>query len=182
MAPRSYAYRRRSISNDWSMEDWVVAAISAASGIVGAGVGGAATYLSQRAAGNAQERGELSAALIQYGYALDALNIEIQRLPRRTRLARLGERAINSDRMPNLNRLIEWVFTKTIGRDGQRAIDRLIATTNRLVMVAPKTLLDPIERISSLLGRVEERDQSWDRDWAAARADVLTAARAHLRL
>jgi hypothetical protein len=162
------------------MEDWVPAVIGATSGILGAAVGGATTYATQRAVGRSQQRDELTAALVAYGYALDALHLQIQRLPRSTVVARASEKMINFKRAPNLNRLIEWGFSTTIGRDAERAIDRLLATTNRLALVAPAEVLDIVERVNELLSVVNERDDDWDAKWTAARAELLVQARGNV--
>ena len=145
--------------------------------MLGALIGGSATYLSQRAALATQPRDELAAAVVAFGHALDHLHLRIQQLPRPTRLSRAAESLVNSRRTPHVTRLIEWGFTKSIGRDDQRAIDRFVAAYNRLTLVAPASLLEVVERLSDLLGRVEQGDKTWEEDWMAARADFLRSAR-----
>ncbi len=76
-----------------------------------------------------------------------------------------------------MTRLIEWGFTKSRGRHDQRAIDPFVAAYNRLTLVAPASLLEVVERLSDLLGRVEQGDKTWEEDWMAARADFLRSAR-----
>ena len=75
--------------------DWTPAVISAARGLLGAVVGGGATYVTQRTDRTDRGRGELRAALVGFGYVLDALHLQIGRLPRTTRVAVLSERLVN---------------------------------------------------------------------------------------
>jgi len=158
------------------MSDWLPV-ISAASGLAGAAIGGGITYLAQFADRKDRARGELAATLVAFGYALDALHIEIGRIPRSTWVARVTDEAINERRFPNLNHLLVWANMKTIGRDAQRAVDRYMAEGNRVLLLAPIEFLPVLEQANQLLTRASARDEDWDRDWAAMRAQLTVESR-----
>jgi hypothetical protein len=115
------------------VSDWQPA-ITGIAGLLGAAIGGGISLLTQRADRKERARGERAAAVVAFGYALDSLHTELSRIPRPTRLARLTDHAINEQRFPNLNRLLLWANSKTIGRDAERALDRLMSAANRLMV------------------------------------------------
>jgi|SRR5579884_141204 len=153
------------------------AAIAAVSGLCGATIGGAITFATQRADRRERSRGELGAALVAYGYALDMLQMEISKIPPRTLVARLADAAINEHRFPNLNFLLNWAHAKSLGRDAARAVDRLVGATNRLLLVAPAELLPLVQEINELLAHVSDRDAAWERQWHEERGRFIAAAR-----
>jgi hypothetical protein len=152
-------------------------AITGVAGLLGAGVGGGVTFLVQRADRQERARGELAAAVLAFGYALDSLHTELTRIPRPTTAARFVDHVINEQRFPNLNRLLVWANSKTISRDAERALDRFMSAANRLMVLAPLELLPVIERANQLLSRVDERDDGWEEQWWAMRAGLTVESR-----
>jgi hypothetical protein len=151
--------------------------ITGIAGLSGAAIGGGISLVTQRADRKERARGELAAAVVAFGYALDSLHTELSHVPRPTPLARLTDHAINEQRFPNLNRLLLWANSKTIGRDAERAIDRFILAANRLMVLAPLELLPVIERANQLLAGADKRDEAWERQWWAARAELTVESR-----
>jgi hypothetical protein len=151
--------------------------ITGVAALLGAGIGGGITFLTQRADRKDRARGELAAAIVAFGYALDSLHTELSRMSRPTRVARLTDRAINEQRFPGLNRLLIWANSKTIGRDAERAVDRFMSAANRLMVLAPLELLPVIERANQLLSRSDERDDAWEEQWWAVRAELTVESR-----
>ena len=158
------------------MSEWQPV-ITGIAGLLGAGIGGGATFLVQRADRKERARGEVAAAVVAFGYALDSLHTELSRIPRTTTPARFADHLINEQRFPNLNRLLIWANSKTIGRDAERALDRFISAANRLVVLAPLELLPIIERANQLLSRADERDELWEKQWRAVRAELTVESR-----
>jgi hypothetical protein len=151
--------------------------ITGVAALLGAGIGGGISFLAQRADRKDRARGELAAAVVAFGYALDSLHAELNRIPRPTRVARLTDQAINEQRFPNLNRLLIWANSKTIGPDAERAVDRFMSAANRLMVLAPIELLPVIERANQLLSRSDERDDAWEEQWWAVRAELTVESR-----
>jgi len=151
--------------------------ITGVTGLLGAVIGGGISFLAQRAERKDRGRGELAAAVVAFGYALDSLHTELTRIPRPTRLARLTDQAINEQRLPNLNRVLLWANSKTIGRDAERALAQFISAANRLMVLAPLELLPIIERANQLLSRSDERDDAWEKQWWAVRAELTVESR-----
>ena len=156
------------------------AAISAGSGLVGAVIGAGASLVTQRSERESRERGELVRELAALGFALDMLELEISRLPRRTVFGRAADKAINRDRLPGLNYLLQWTHLKTIGRDAFQALERFVEAANRTLMVAPDEVLEAVERFTELLGDLEERQhgETWKQQWGAAREHYAQVCRA----
>ncbi|MEA2358226.1 MAG: hypothetical protein QOI62_1486 [Solirubrobacteraceae bacterium] len=153
------------------------AVISAASGLLGAVVGGGATYLTQRADRTDRGRGELRAALVGFGYALDALHLQISRLPRTTRVAVLSERLVNPQRTPALHYLVDWAHRATLGRDTYRALDQFTTAYNRLLLVSPEELLVVCEPLATLIAHADQHDQHWQDEWTEARGELTRVSR-----
>lgn len=151
--------------------------ITGLAALLGAGIGGGVTFLVQRADRNERAQGELAAAVVAFGYALDSLHTELIRMPRSTMPARAVDHLINEERFPNLNRLVIWANSKTIGRDAERALDRFMSAANRLIVLAPLELLPIIERANRLLSRVNGRDDAWEKQWSAMRAELTVESR-----
>lgn len=151
--------------------------ITGVTGLLGAVIGSSIAFLAQRADRKDRTRGELGAAVVAFGYALDSLHTELTRIPRSTGLARLTDQVINTQRLPNLNRLLLWANSKTIGRDAERAIDRFMSAANRVMVLAPLELLPVVERANQLLTRAAERDDTWEEQWWAMRAELTVQTR-----
>jgi hypothetical protein len=110
-------------------------------------------------------------------YALDSLHTELNRIPRPTTPARFVDHVINQQRFPNLNRLLIWANSKTIGRDAERALDRFMLAANRVTVLAPLELLPMIEQANQLLSRAGEHDNAWEKQWWAVRAQLTFESR-----
>jgi len=158
------------------VETWLVALIAAGGAILGSALTGAVAFFLARLEHDAAAEGELRTALSAYGAALDRLTIQIEQLPEAhgieedwtTRL--LGK-------LRTLDYLMGRLSTATIGRAAMRAVDEVIAATNRLLLVAPESVLDAMQEVSELIGRFEPGSESWRDDWRSARGGVSRAAR-----
>lgn len=157
--------------------EWVVPAISGASGVLGALVGAGAAYGSQRASARQGGRRDLVVAAARYTTALEIVRMELTALPRSTRPGALVERVINDDRTPAIQYVLLWLQNKTLGRDAQQAIRELLRAADALTLVAPLELLPAIERINQLLGAALPKSREWQRSWNAARGDLIQRVR-----
>lgn len=127
------------------------------------------------------EDAELRAALETYGLALDRLDIEIAQMPPQPgRTARWLSRLWK--RLPAIDWLLGQFAMVWLGRPIMDALDGFAAAANGLLLIAPPSLLDPLEEMGVLLGRFAGRDASWNADWRRARARLLAAARCELAL
>jgi hypothetical protein len=159
------------------------AAISAGSGLLGAVIGAGASLLTQRAERDLRERSELVSELAALGFAIDMLELEISRLPRRTVFARAADQAISRERLPNLNYLIEWTHFKTVGREAYRAIERFVEVANRVVVVAPDEVLEITQDFAELIGTLQERHHgdAWRQRWNSTRERYAQVCRSAVR-
>ena len=139
--------------------------------MVGAVIGAGASWLTQRSERQSRERGELVRELAALGFALDMLELEISRLPRRTAFGRAADKTVNRDRLPSLNYLLGWAHLKTLGRDAYRALERFVESANRALLVAPDEVLEAVEGFTELLGELENRrdGETWKEQWGTAR-------------
>jgi hypothetical protein len=159
------------------MTSWLAATIGGATGVLGAAVGGGATYLAQRRAERGGQRDTVAAGVAAYAFALDVLCRQLAALPRQTRLAVASDKVVNADRTPGAHYLLTWVHAKTIGRDAFRALDQYSRAHHELILIAPAQLLRPLGRINELLTTADERNADWDRDMSEARGGLTAAAR-----
>ncbi len=78
-------------------------------------------------------------------------------------------------------RAFDWVMGRisvaTVGRGGMRAIDEVLAATNRLMLVAPDSVLEPMQILSDLISRFEQGDEMWRDEWRIARNEFAKASR-----
>jgi hypothetical protein len=51
------------------------------------------------------------------------------------------------------------------------------AALNRVLLIAPTSVLTAAETLNELLARVEERDQPWTEEWREARAMLVKVSR-----
>jgi hypothetical protein len=160
------------------VQDWVLAAITGATGIFGALIGGGATYYAQRAERLDRERDNHAAALVALLHALDALHLEFGFLPRSTKFAA----AVNTQverRFPTLDFLNAQLSRAFFGRKVYAAIDRFVEAGNRVTLILPDAhLLSELEQLMTLVGRVDDRDSTaWADSWTQHRAALQVAAR-----
>jgi hypothetical protein len=158
------------------MSDWFNPAIAAGAALLSSGLTGAITLRAARGQAKAQGRSDLAGALQAYGYAADRLRLELGQLPPTP--GRLGA-ALQSTaaRLRTLDWSLGQVSRHTIGRAGMRALDTYTAAFNRLILIAPSSVLTPMEALNDLLGRVESRDEAWEEAWSTARAALAHAGR-----
>ena len=151
------------------MSDWINTAIAAGAALLASGLTGAITL---RAAG----RSELSAALQAYGYATDRLGVEISQMPPLPgRIGGATRRA--AARARHVDWSVGQISRHTLARPAMRALDTYMAASNRLMLVAPARVLEPVIRINELLARMEERDEAWHAEWADARQALAKQSR-----
>jgi hypothetical protein len=158
------------------MDPSVTATISAASGFVGAAIGGGATFLAALGERRAARQDELQTALLGFLYALDALHLEIGQLPRRSGAVRTIDQAL-ANVAPSVDYLLGQLSRHTLGRPAMRALDRFVLAQNRLLLVAPPPLMHELQTINELLSRTVHRDNDWNLEWGRARERLQVAAR-----
>ena len=159
-------------------EVWIPAAVAAAAALLSSALTGYIGYRLARAERLGRGDDELRSALAAFGYAVDRLQIELDQLPpapgrsNRWVLSRI-------ERARELDWLLGQVSRHTLGRPALRAVDGLMAASNRLVLVAPEEILHVVEAIHVLVGQVNDRDEAWRQRWIAARGELLRLARLH---
>ena len=150
------------------MSDWINTAIAAGAALLASGLTGAITL---RAAG----RSELSAALQAYGYATDRLGVEISQMPPLPgRIGGAMRRAVARAR-PSTGGGAD--LASHPGTPSHARARHLHGASNRLMLVAPARVLEPVIRINELLARMEERDEAWHAEWADARQALAEQSR-----
>jgi hypothetical protein len=159
------------------VDNWLVALIAAAGAVSGAAVSGVVAYRLARLDRESRDADELRAALAAYGAALDRLSLKIEQLPQ--------SHGIEEDWTTRLLapwRTLDWLMGRlslvTLGRGGMIAVDEVIAATNRLLLVAPRPVLEEMERVSDLLGRLDPPAKGWQDEFREARAAFAGTARA----
>jgi hypothetical protein len=159
------------------MESWLVALIAAAGAVAGAAVSAVAVYRMARLDRDARDKDELRAALAGYGAAVDRLNLRIEQLPQAH-----GIEENRTTRMVARWRALDWLMGRlsvaTIGRGAIIALDEMTVATNRLLLIAPGPVLDDMERLSDLIGRLDPSAASWRDEWKEARSSFAGTARA----
>src|ERR1700746_2941555 len=134
------------------MDSWLIGLIAATGAVGGAAVSGVVAYRVARLENQGRDKDELRAALAAYGAALDRLTMRIDQLPQAH-----GVTEGWTTRLVAMWPALDWVMGRisvaTIGRGAMIAIDEVIASTNRLSLVAPGSVLDGMERLSHLIGR-----------------------------
>jgi hypothetical protein len=158
------------------MASWLVAAIAAGGAILGSALTGLIAYRLAELDRKADATGELRTSLAAYGAALDRLTLQIEQLPQSQGI---DENWITSlvEKLPTLNWLIGRLSMATVGRGAMGAVDEVIATTNRLVLVAPETILEAMQRGSELIGQFDPSAARWRDEWQEARVNFSAASR-----
>ena len=159
------------------MDSWVVALIASAGAVAGAAVSGVVAFIVARLDRGARDVDELRAALAAYGAALDRLSIKIEQLPQSHGVTENWTTRLVA-RWQTLDWLMGRLSLVTLGRGGMIALDEVLATTNRLLLIAPGPVLDEMERVSELLGRFDPLAANWEAEFNEARAAFASAARA----
>jgi hypothetical protein len=162
------------------MQSWLVALTAAGGAILGSALTGLISYRLAQLDRKADAKSELRASLVAYGAALDRLTLQIEQLPQSQGIdENWTTRAV--EQLPTLNWLIGRLSTATVGRSAMRALDEVIAATNRLILIAPESILDAMQRPSELIGQFEPAASSWKKEWREARASFAAASRSVVR-
>jgi hypothetical protein len=140
-------------------------------------VTGIVAYRLARLERESLDRDELRTALAAYGAALDRLTLRIDQLPQ--------AHGIEEDwttRLVARWRVLDWLMGRlsvaTVGRGAMQAVDEVIATTNRLMLVAPGPVMEAMQMLSELIGRFDPSGANWREEWQAARTAFGRASRA----
>lgn len=140
-----------------AMDDASIALIAAAASLIGATVGSFVALRIAHVQSRAERSSELVTAVAAFGYAVDRLMLEIGQLPPRPgRASAALSRTVA--RMPHTDWFTGQLARWSLGRPAMRALDALMASANRLSLVAPEPLLADVGRIPELLGRLAQRD------------------------
>lgn len=158
------------------MDNWVVALIATAGALGGSALTGVITYRLARLERNALDKGELRAALTAYGAALDRLTLRVEQLPQAHGVKENWMNGLVA-KWPILDWLIGRMSTATVGRGIMRAVDEVIAATNRLLLIAPEPVLEAMGAVSDLIGSFDPGATKWRDEWRAARAAFAGASR-----
>ncbi|MGN6275545.1 MAG: hypothetical protein ACTHNP_06410 [Solirubrobacterales bacterium] len=137
---------------------------------------GVVAYRVARLEREAADKGELRSALTAYGAAIDRLTLKIQQLPQ-THGVEEGWSNRLIARWPTLDWFMGRLSVATLGRSTMRAVDEVIAATNRLVLVAPEPILETMQAISDLIAGFDPANDKWKQDWQRARNDFAAASR-----
>ncbi len=158
------------------MSEVAVVAITAAAGIGSAIVAAVAATSVARRQIKAQRVDDLTAALQGYGYAVDRLDSEIRQMPPSdVPGAKTSLKLVSL--LPQLDYLIGQVQRHTIGAPAMAAMDSYMAAFNRLLLIAPRHVLDVADRLQTLVFTLDGRDAEWDREWLAARGELVRVSR-----
>ncbi|MGE5283011.1 MAG: hypothetical protein ACM3N0_11970 [Chloroflexota bacterium] len=158
------------------MENGLVALIAAAGAIGGSALTGVITYRLARLERKARDKDELRSALVAYGAALDRLTLRIEQLPQAHGIEEGWTNKLVA-KWPTLDWAMGRLSTAILGRGMMRAVDEVIAATNRLLLIAPEPILDEMGAVSELIGGFEPGVTKWREEWQAARSAFAGASR-----
>jgi hypothetical protein len=154
--------------------------IAASAALAGSGLTAFVTSRAAKRHADGQERTELVTALQACGYAVTNLGLEIQQLPPATGAATVALSAASA-RLPMFDWTVGQISRRTAGRPTMRAVDLYNTALNRLLLLAPESILRPVEAINQLVRRAATRDDQWADEWSAACAAFTSAARDEVR-
>jgi hypothetical protein len=159
------------------MSDWVTSAIAAGAALAGAALSAIVAASATRRQLASQDRTGLAAALQSYGYAITNLGMEIDQLPPRPSPTVAALSAASASRLPLLDWTASQISRHTVGRPTRRAVDTYNAAMNRLLLVAPQSILTHMKTINDLVTRADHRGDAWAEAWSHARAAFTEASR-----
>jgi hypothetical protein len=163
------------------MDPWLTTLTGAVAVLAGSTLTAAISSRTSRIEREERQRDELRASLVAYGVAIDRLSVRIAELPEpRPDRSPVGRMLRVLERWREFDWLMGRISTALFGRRAMQAVDELILATNRLQLVAPDLLREPMAAISDLLERVEHRDAAWRDEWNAARQSLAAASRSGL--
>jgi hypothetical protein len=157
-------------------ETVAVAIIAGASGVVGAAIGGAATFAAQRTSQKAQRREDLATTLGRLLHGLQLLEVELRALPPPKGPLHTLTRWIDR-RIPSLGVALNLLARHTTARSAYRSLEAVSEPLSRLLLIAPDELLPKLDRLATTIKRVDRRGDAWLSDWQAARSELVTCAR-----
>jgi hypothetical protein len=156
--------------------DWISAAIAGASAIGGGIVVAASNSRIRKADAEEGTRAALLSAVVGYLHMLELIGLEAARQPSSGRAVSALNRFIER-RAPQLDyttgRLHEAIFTPYL----RTLMDRYSLAANQLLMVAPRELLQAVQRVNELLEEFESPDQGWIEEWQEARGRLVRTCR-----
>jgi hypothetical protein len=158
------------------MQDWVVAVISGASAIGGGVVVGVSNYAINRVQARDARNLELRTATVGFLQAVDMVTHQLRSERKPGRIVAGFFRGLERSAPTfdaNLARLQQRILTPHI----QPMIEFFVAASNRLLLVAPSGMLEPMGEMMELLSRAEERDAEWDQHWDEAHDKLVVIAR-----
>lgn len=121
-------------------------------------------------------RGELLAVLSAFGAAIDQLDVQIGQLPPPPgRAAR--PMMLVAERLKTTDWLMGRISMAIFGRGATKAVSELISVSNRLMLLAPPSLMPSIQAMNGLIERAELRDEQWRTEWRSARKNLAAKSR-----
>ncbi len=124
----------------------------------------------------AQADRQLAQALAEFGFALDALILELQQLPP-TRQRAVAYWQWVERRVPSVDFLVGRLARALFGRDLYAAIERMQKATNKLMLIAPPAALEALEPIFNRLSTYAEREDDWFKQLQDERAAFANVCR-----
>jgi hypothetical protein len=82
-----------------------------------------------------------------------------------------------AERLKTTDWLMGRISMAIFGRGAMKAVDELISVGNRLMLLAPPSLMPSIQAMNGLIERAELRDERWRTEWHSARGDLAAASR-----
>jgi hypothetical protein len=155
----------------------IAAIIAAGAALLSSALTGLITYKVAGREQRSRDIDELRSALALYGAVLDRFGRHLNQMPHPP-----GPVGHWVNRQVSRWRDLDWAMgrlsTGTLGRGAMRTLDELMTAMNRLLLIAPKDVLDAVRAINVLLERFEQRDDGWREEWREARNAVAKASRA----
>lgn len=159
------------------MDSSTAAIIAASAALLGSGLTGLLTYKVAGREQRGRDLDELRSALAVYGAVLDRFGRHLDQMPHPPgSIGRWVNRQVS--RWRDLDWAMGRLSTGTLGRGAIRTLDELMSAMNRLLLIAPKEVLDAVIEINQLLERSDQRDAHWKAEWSEARSAVAKASRA----
>jgi hypothetical protein len=158
------------------VQDWLVATISGASAIGGGVVVGVSNYVIYRVQSRAAKSDELRAATANFLQAIDLITVQLRTEPTPGPVVTAVFKALRRF-APTFDANIARLQQRILAPHLQRTIESFSAASNRLLLIAPSEMLDPMGEIAELMRRAEERDAAWDKQWNEAHGKFVAVAR-----
>jgi hypothetical protein len=115
-------------------------------------------------------------ALSEFGFALDALVLELQQLPAGKRRAVAAWKWVETH-FATLDFLAARLARALFGRELYAAIERLQRATNELLLIAPPSALEALAPVFERLSSFGDRGEDWFELLQQERAAIAAASR-----